>query len=321
MPPLIGITDIASYVPARTESNLDKLARFGMTESFVRDKIGALSVARKEAHEETSDLCVKAFHALCAKQPVDPATIDCLVVCTQNPDGAGIPHTSAVVHGKLNAAESAACFDISLGCSGFVYALSIAQSFMQANGLKRGLLFTADPYSKIIDPDDKSTVLLFGDAAAVALIETSAAGASQWRAVRFAFGTRGKEGMALHNTGGKLQMDGRAVFGFSATVVPAQVNNLLADAGLAASDIDLFLFHQGSKYIVDTIAQRLALPREKVLLGLADCGNTVSSSVPLLLEKVMHEPNIRRVLLSGFGVGLSWASCILERDTVTEPAR
>ena len=216
------------------------------------------------------------------------------------------------MHGKIGAPESAACFDISLGCSGFVYGLSIASAFMQANGLKRGLLFTADPYSKIIDPDDKNTVLLFGDAAAVALLEDPVQPGA-WQALRFAFGTRGSAGMALNNRAGKLEMDGRAVFTFSATAVPAQVKALLEETGLTVADIDLFLLHQGSKYIVDTIAQRLALPRDKVVLGLAGCGNTVSSSIPLLLEKVMHERQLTRVLLSGFGVGLSWASAILER--------
>lgn len=309
---MIGLTEIGSYIPAGSESNLEKLERFAMTEAFVREKLGAVRLARKGESEETSDLCVQAYRALCNKRPIDPSRIDCIVVCTQNPDGGGIPHTSAIVHGKLGAPESAACFDVSLGCSGFVYALSIAQSFMQANGLRRGLLFTADPYSKIIDPEDRNTVLLFGDAATVALLEDGADAA--WSAVRFAFGTRGKDGMALHNTSGKLVMDGRAVFGFSASVVPAQVKALLAAAGLSTSDIDLFLLHQGSKYIVDTIAQRLALPADKVLLGLADCGNTVSSSIPLLLEKVMHQPALRRVVLSGFGVGLSWASCLLERE-------
>ena len=315
---MIALTDIASYIPAAFESNLDKLERFSMTEAFVREKLGALKLARKAADEETSDLCVKAFDALRGRRGIDPASIDAIVVCTQNPDGRGIPHTSAIVHGKIGASERAACFDVSLGCSGFVYSLSIATAFMQANGLKRGLVFTADPYSKIIDPEDKNTVLLFGDAAAVALLETDAAG---WKPLRFAFGTRGKDGMALHNRTGKLEMDGRAVFTFSATAVPAQIKALLRECGLAPADVDLFLLHQGSKYIVDTIAQRLGLPREKVLLGLGECGNTVSSSIPLLMEQVMHRPEIRRVLVSGFGVGLSWASAVLERSTGAEARR
>lgn len=309
---MIGITDLAAYIPQRFESNLDKLSQFDITEDFLREKIGVLKVARKEPGEETSDLCVKAYRELLAKRSVDPAAIDCIIVCTQNPDGGGIPHTAAVVHGKLDAGEDVACFDVSLGCSGYVYALSIARSFMESNDLHNGLLFTADPYSKVINPEDKNTVLLFGDAATVTLLQDLSIAGHGWAQTRFAFATRGKERMALHNANGKLEMNGRAVFGFSATAVPAQIRRLLADARLEIGDIDLFLFHQGSKYIVDTIAQRLALPRNKVLLRLADCGNTVSSSIPLLLGD-LRDSDARRILLSGFGVGLSWASCILEK--------
>ncbi len=312
MATVIGIADIATYVPHGFESNLDKLERFGIDEAFLSAKIGVMKVSRKAPEEETSDLCVKAFQALCAKREIDMAAIDCVIVCTQNPDGRGIPHTSAVVHGKIGAPETAACFDVSLGCSGFVYALSIAKAFMEANGLHTGLLFTSDPYSKIVDPDDKNTALLFGDAAAVTLLQPAEAAKGCWIPGRFAFGTRGKDGMALHSTTGRLEMNGRAVFSFSATVVPVQVRQLVASAGLDLADIDLFLFHQGSKYIVDTIAQRLALPPGKVPLGLAECGNTVSSTIPALLENLRAGP-ARRIVISGFGVGLSWASCILEK--------
>ena len=309
---MIAIAEVAAYIPAGSDSNLEKLERFGIDEAFVREKIGVVSAARKGAEEETSDLCARAFEALCARRAIDPASIDCIVVCTQNPDGRGIPHTSAIVHGKIGAPEHAACFDVSLGCSGFVYGLSIVKAFMEANGLARGLLFTADPYSKIVDPEDKNTALLFGDAAAVTLLEAPAPGS--WVPQRFLFGTRGADGLALHNTGGRLEMNGRAVFTFSATAVPQQIRKLLADAGLQPGDVDLFLLHQGSKYIVDTLAQRLALTPAQVVLGLSECGNTVSSTIPLLLaSERVRDSGARRMVLSGFGVGLSWASCLLEK--------
>lgn len=314
MASVIGISEVAGYVPAQSESNLEKLDRFALDEGFLRDKIGVLRVSRRAPGEETSDMCVRAFEALRARCGIDAGAIDCVIVCTQNPDGRGIPHTSAVVHRKIGAPETAACFDVSLGCSGFVYGLAIAKSFMEANGFTNGLLFTADPYSKILDPDDRNTVLLFGDAAAVTLLQPLPSAGSGWRPTHFRFGTRGAEGAALSNAEGRLAMNGRAVFSFSATAVPAQVRSLLATAGLDAADIDLYLFHQGSKYIVDTLIQRLSLPREKVLLGLSECGNTVSSTIPLLLaDERSRAPGVRRVLASGFGVGLSWASCILER--------
>lgn len=306
---MIGIRTIASYVPPRRLSNYDRREEFALSDDFITGKLGVETVSRKKPDEETSSLCASAFAALQEKVRVDPAQIDCLVVCTQNPDGHGIPHTSAVVHAAIAVGERCAAFDISLGCSGYVYALSIAKSFMEANGLRNGLLFTADPYSKILDPADKNTVLLFGDAATVTLLGE----ASCWLPTRFLFSTRGSDGMALHNRGGRLEMNGRAVFNFSATVVPAQVAELLAKEGLAATAIDLFLFHQGSRYIVDTLAKRLALPPERVPCNLAGQGNTVSSSIPLIFERYLDDARMSRVLMSGFGVGLSWASCLVER--------
>jgi len=308
---VISITAIGSYIPAARESNYAKKSQFDIDDDFITEKIGVKQVSRKASDEETSDLCVKAYADLLGRHGgIEP--IDCLIVCTQNPDGSGLPHTSAIVHGKLGLPPHCACFDVSLGCSGYVYGLSVIKSFMQDNGFSNGLLFTADPYSKIIDPQDKNTALLFGDAASVTLMQ-SAAGPGTWQPGPFRFGTQGKGGAALENRDGKLYMNGRAVFNFSATEVPLQLRQLLQGLQLGIDDIDLFLFHQGSKFIVDQLTARLKIPHEKVPLNLADQGNTVSSSLPLLLQGYVDDPQLHRIVLSGFGVGLSWASCLLTR--------
>jgi 3-oxoacyl-[acyl-carrier-protein] synthase III len=308
----IGIATIASYVPAGRESNLDKRERFGIDEAFIRDKLGVVRVSRMGATEDTADLCVAAYSRLMEQVALPPASVELIVVCTQNPDGHGIPHSAAVVQGRIGAPDTCACFDIALGCSGYVYGLSICQAFMAANGLSTGLFFTADPYSKILDPADKSTALLFGDAATVTLLKARTA-PQMWVPHGFRFATRGSEGACLVNDAGTLRMNGRAVFNFSAVEVPKQVQQVLTGAGLATDDVDIFLFHQGSKYIVDTLTRRLGLPPERVPSNLADQGNTVSSSLPLLLAPLLFRPGLQRVLLSGFGVGLSWATCLLER--------
>lgn len=305
------IAAIGSYIPAGRESNYSKKEKFGLDDDFIARKLGVEEVSRKASDEETSDLCIKAFANLEARLGQRIEAVDCLVVCTQNPDGAGLPHTSAIVHGKLGLPQLCACFDISLGCSGYVYSLSILKSFMRDNGLSCGLLFTADPYSKIIDPDDKNTVLLFGDAATATLLLDDSSGG--WVPGPFLFGTCGKDGGALANRNGILHMNGLSVFKFSATEVPLQVNALLKNAGLGPEDIDLFLFHQGSKFIVDELTKRLALPAVKVPLNLSGQGNTISSSLPLLLQDRLNDTHLHRILLSGFGVGLSWASCLLAR--------
>jgi 3-oxoacyl-[acyl-carrier-protein] synthase-3 len=304
---MIGIQAIGTFLPRRRIDNRRKMEQFAIDEDFLRDKTGMFRLAVKEETEETSDLCCRAFEDLQVKSGLRPDEVECVVVCTQNPDGGGLPHTSAFVHAKLTLPDSCAVFDISLGCSGFVYGLSVIQGFMQANGFRRGVLFTADPYSKIIDESDKNTSLLFGDGAAATLISDT----PLWRSGKFLFGSNGREAAAIQTvpSTGKLSMNGRSVFTFSATVVPRNIHAMLALNGLSLGDIDLFALHQGSRYIVTTIVARLGIPPDKAPFVAGDYGNTVSSSIPLLLSDLGDD--CRRVVIAGFGVGLSWASTIL----------
>ena len=306
---MIRIVEVGSYIPSRRESNRAKMSQFGISADFITEKIGVEAVSRMEDGEDTGDLCIKAFADLEARIGRDLDDIECLVVCTQNPHALGIPHTSAVVHGMLDLSPMCACFDISLGCSGYVYGLSVLQGFMRENGFTRGVLITADPYSKIVDPDDKSTVLLFGDAATATLLE--AGDGPGWIAGPFVFGTVGKEGSALTNIEGKLRMNGLAVFRYSSLTVPSQIKALLVKCGRSMEEIDLFLLHQGSRVIIDEICRSLSLSAERVPMRLSEFGNTVSSSLPLLLQPLLREMGEKSMVLSGFGVGLSAASCLL----------
>lgn len=305
---MIGIQAIGTYIPANRIDNLQRMAQFKVDEAFLREKTGMLRLAVKADDEETSDLCCKAFGDLQRKTALKPEEVECIVVCTQNPDGHGLPHTSAIVHAKLGLQDSCAAFDISLGCSGFVYGLSVIQGFMQANGFRKGVLFTADPYSKIVNEQDKNTSLLFGDGATATLISDTPV----WRSGKFLFGSHGKENAAIAvEPNGKITMNGRAVFSFSATVVPRNITTMLAANDLKVADIDCFALHQGSRYIVDTLKKKLDIAEGKAPFVAADYGNTVSSSVPLILSDI--EVGARRVVIAGFGVGLSWASTVLFR--------
>jgi len=306
---MIGITSIGCYIPEKTLSNLELLEKFETDENFITNKIGVVKRARKEPEEKASDLCVKAFSDLQSKTSIDVEDIECCVVVTQNPDF-NIPHTSAIVHGALSLPETCASFDVSLGCSGYVYALSIVTAFMQANGMKKGLLFTADPYSDIIDENDKNTALIFGDAATVSLLSSDQPGLVP---LGFDFGSKGAGYKNLINED-KLFMNGRAVFNFTAATVPLSVNKLLEKLNLTKEEIDHWYLHQGSKYIVDTITTRIGLEPEKVVFDMYEYGNTVSSSIPLLLSKGIENIQVdQKIGLSGFGVGLSWASTILQK--------
>lgn len=304
---MLGIKEIASYLPETKKSNYDKKEKFELDDDFIENKIGVKLQCLKESDEKASDLCVKAYENLIQKLDINKDHIDCCVVVTQNPDF-NIPHTSAIVHGKLDLPQNCACFDISLGCSGYVYGLSNIIAFMKNNNLKNGLLFTADPYSEIIDKDDKNTALLFGDGATVTYVSEDALFVPQ----EFSFGTNGKSYAELLCED-KLYMNGRAVFNFTATTIPKHIQALLEKNNLTDSDVDKYVLHQGSKYIVDTIRKRLKVDEVKVPFDMLEYGNTISSSIPIILEKEISKKENRIIVLSGFGVGLSWASAIIKK--------
>jgi len=308
---MLGIEQIASYLPPLRISNFDRKAEFEIDDNFIDAKIGFRAVSRMEADDTTSTLCEKAYARLEEKVAIDRNALQAVIVVTQNPD-ANIPHVSAILHGRLGLPEQCACFDISLGCSGYVHGLSIALSFMAANGMSRGLLFTADPYSRIIDPDDKNTALLFGDGATVTLLSD----APMFAPGQFGFGTIGQDSAELRVRDDALYMNGRAIFNFAARHIPKDIKRVLAANSREISDIDSFVFHQGSRYIVETIANALGVPKTKVSFGAAEYGNTVSSSVPMILETEMQANDTNLILVSGFGVGLSWASTVLKRTQV-----
>lgn len=305
---MTGIEAIAVYVPEQRVSNLELMAKFEVDEAFLAEKIGVLNRAIRCAGEDTSDMALVALERLIAQTGVAREEIQALVVVTQNPDS-NLPHVSGLVHGRAKLSPDCAAFDLSLGCSGYVYGLSVLQAFLASNGLTKGVLITCDPYSKVIDPADKNTVLLFGDAATATLLGPKPLLICE----PFVFGTQGDLTGALACRDGILQMNGREVFNFAATTVPKHVEKLLAKAGMEKDAVDCFIFHQGSRYIVETLAKRLGLDREKVRMDIEDTGNTVSSSIPILLQRELADSAIKSVVLCGFGVGLSWAGCICKR--------
>lgn len=302
---MLGIQSIASYLPKGRIDNLEQADRFETDREFVEQKIGVSSLPRFEEQDSVVSASVAAFNNLREKEPIDLAEIECVVLCTQNPDKGGLPHNSALVHAELGLPEDCACFDIGLGCSGYVYGLSVIQSFMAANGMKKGLLFTCDPYSRILDPEDKNTCLLFGDAASATLISET----PRYTLASAKFSTKGAGSEALQKNGSQLEMNGRAVFNFALQDVPKQIRRVLENAELKAEDIDLFLLHQGSRFMLENTIKRAGIPLEKAPIRLSETGNTVSSSIPLLLEKELDK-SPGTILMSGFGVGLSWATAI-----------
>ena len=307
---MIGINNIGCYIASERISNLEKTEKHGVTHDFIAEKIGIASVARKKPAEKASDLCVAAYDDLAARMAESALhDIEFLCVCTQNGDYQ-LPHTSAILQSKLGISKNCVAFDISLGCSGYVYSLHIAKSFMESNGLKKGLLFTSDPYSDIIDTNDKNTDLLFGDGATVTLLAEDPV----FDVKNGAFETDGSRFDHLIKRNNKLLvMNGRGIFNFAIKEVPAIVDKCLETNGLKKDNIDLFLFHQASKYIIDNLCRRMKIEPEKTPFVIKDYGNTISSSIPMMLKNYLEDTTKQNILICGFGVGLSIASSILRR--------
>jgi 3-oxoacyl-[acyl-carrier-protein] synthase-3 len=299
----------------------------GLQEKFITDKVGIRSRAFLK-DERPIDLAKAACERLAEESGLDLGRIRLIVFVTQNPDFK-IPHSSALLQAELGLSNDVAAFDINLGCSGFVYALSATKGFMTSEGITDALIVTCDPYSRIMDRGDRDTIALFGDAAAATWL-SSESGAAIGRGD---FGTDGtgaehlivEAGGARNPHSGlyaksqadarsyRLAMNGRGIFNFMMARVPTSMERTLQKNGLRREDIDLFIFHQGSRFLLEQLRDKVGLPAEKVVINLERYGNTVSSTIPIILSEQMRAGSLaeKKVLICGFGVGLSWATNVL----------
>lgn len=303
----IRLGGIGGYIPSHRESNIERLADFGLQEEFLHTKLGIVARALRGPGEKVTDLCFMAFQDLTAQLVVPTSEIQLCCVVTQNPD-LNIPHTAALLHQKLELPRSCMTFDISQGCAGYTCGFAIASSIMERFALDHALLFTCDPYSKVVDRQDKNTALIFGDGASVSYLCRTGHG---YALVDANFGTTPGSASCLVSDG-VLRMDGAAVLMNAVREVPVSIRALLQDNGKTLADIDLFLLHPGSKRVIDLIKKELKLDSAKVPFEIAEYGNTVSSSIPLMLRQHLRQHMHKRLVLSGFGVGFSWGSCLVE---------
>lgn len=311
-----GIAAIEHAYGRKRIDNVSEGAQHGFDAAFVRGKLGILTRYVAAEDQATSDLAADAARAVLDRTGTHAEDVDALIVVTQTPDYQ-MPHTAALVQHKLGLPTRLASFDMSLGCSGYVYGLSTIAPLMAHGGFNRALLVTADCYSKVSDAGDRATAPLFSDAAAATLLTAH----PLYRLGKPLFGTDGGGAEALivkcggsrapHDRG-NLYMDGRAVYSFAMSRVPRHVEQCLHLNGLRFEDIDRFVFHQANRYMLESLRERMKLPAEKVVIAVEDGGNTVGSTIPIALEALLPE-RPRRILISGFGVGLSWATNVLER--------
>ena len=266
--------------------------------------------------ECASDLAYAAAMKLFAAGACAPDDIDYLLFCTQSPDYL-LPTTACLLQDRLAIPRTAGALDFNLGCSGFVYGLGLVKGLIETGQASRVLLLTADTYSKYLNPADKSVRTLFGDAGAATLITAEAAGGVG----SVVYGTDGRGGKNLMVKGGgarqrepigDLYMNGRDVFTFTIREIPPLIARLLELAQMRQEDVDLFVFHQANRYMLDFIRKRMGIPEDKFCVEMADCGNTVSCTIPIALKRYSGRLKAGdSVMLVGFGVGYSLGAAMI----------
>lgn len=298
----------------------------------VAQKVGVDSRHLAAIDETAGDMAEKAAKILFAEYGIKPSEIDFLMLCTQSPDYF-LPSTACILQHRLGIPTSAGALDYNLGCSGCIYGMAMAKGLIAAGIAKNVLLLTAETYTKYLHPQDKSNRSIFGDGAAACLISTEGFA----EIGEFVLGTDGsgannlivKTGAARQKAAtGKfaeddeghlwyddyLYMNGGAIFNFTLDAVPAMMNEILEKNRVKEDDINFYLFHQANKFMLNTIRKVCVLPKNKFYVNLATTGNTVSSTVLIGLKDSIDGQIIKagnKVMISGFGVGLSWGGTIL----------
>ena len=327
------IKAISYYFPKKIVSNEELLKEFPeWSVDKVASKVG-INARHLAAPDETAgDMAEQAARKLFAEHHVNPQDIDFLLLCTQSPDYF-LPSTSCLLQNKLGLRTDIGAFDYNLGCSGCIYGMAVAKGLIAGGIAKNVLLLTAETYSKYLHPSDKSNRSIFGDGAAACLISTD----GYARIGEFVIGTDGsgannlivKTGAARQRkaTGlsqideeghswydDYLYMNGGAIFNFTLDTVPTLVKQLLERNSLLKENIDYYVFHQANKFMLNTIRKVCVLPKDKFYVNLEETGNTASSTVLIGLKDCLDRGVIKQdmnVMITGFGVGLSWAGTVL----------
>ncbi|QPJ64086.1 MAG: ketoacyl-ACP synthase III [Candidatus Nitrohelix vancouverensis] len=323
-----AITAISYHLPEDILTGEDLAAEFpdwNLAKIEKKTGIKARHIARKG--ELSSDLAFEAAEKLFASGDCDRNDIDFLIFCTQSPDYV-LPATACVLQDRLKLPITAGALDINQGCTGFIYGLSLAKGLIESQQAQRVLLLTAETYSKYMRKEDRSVRSIFGDGAAATIIEGKE-NLSEDSIGPFVFGTDGKgaknlkvcgsglrsQECAVDDDGAKgLFMNGPEVFNFTLRAVPQCIDDLLNRASISQDDVDLFIFHQANRHMLQHLRDKINIPEEKFVISLEQSGNTVSSTIPIALKESQDQNRIKtgsRIVLVGFGVGYSWGSTLI----------
>lgn len=336
----VKLSGLSVAVPKNTRKNSENTFFAADDVAKFSESTGVYEFRMAENHVTTSDLGYESADRLLNEMGVDRSEIDILVFVSQTPDYANVPNTAPILQDRLGLGKNCLSFDIPLGCSGFVYGLSVVASFMQNPAFKKGLLIFGDTPTKTVNNRDKSTSLLFGDAAGTALLERNDSASD----MVFNLGSDGSGFKAIIiNDGGfrnpysadsltdreidtdiirnncNVGLDGMDVFAFGISQAPKTVKELYAFANLTNEEVDFAIFHQANKMMNEMIRKKLKLEVEKVPYSLEKFGNTSSASIPItMVTEIKKELEARknRLVMCGFGVGLSWGTCYLETENL-----
>lgn len=296
-----------SYLPEKYVDNHSLSLMVDTSDEWIRTRTGI--AGRHIAKEETTSRMAAAAADRALQQcGWSPEEVDLILVATSTPDTL-YPSVACSVQ-KLCSAENAVCMDINAACSGFLYALATAYAYIQSGISTKALVIGAERLSGVLDWNDRSTCVLFGDGAGAAAIGRDDAGIVDL--VMFSDG-RGGDVLQL-KSGGTMKMAGREVFEFAVRKVPESVCTLLERQRMGAEEVDHYLLHQANARIIQTVAKRLKVSVDKFPVNLDHCGNTSAASIPILLDEMNREGRLlkgEKVILSGFGAGLTWGAVLL----------
>jgi 3-oxoacyl-[acyl-carrier-protein] synthase-3 len=321
------IIGTGSYVPKKIVSNELLESIMDTSDEWIKTRTG-IENRRISETENTSVLCGKAALDILEKSHIPADKIDLIIVATMSPDYLS-PSTACLVQDYIGANKSMA-FDLSAACSGFIYALSVAEKMLSSGKFHYALIIGGEVMSKMVDWDDRSTAVLFGDGAGGVLLESTE---SKGSFIAEDIHSDGSRGLALtagalpvvnpysqqtkEQTDGYLGMEGRAIFDFAIRSVPKSIKTVVENAGIELSDVDRILPHQANSRIIQAIAKKLKIPFEQFALNISDYGNTSAASIPILLDELVSSGDLvlgtgKKIILTGFGGGLTWGSMLIQ---------
>lgn len=312
------ITDTGSYLPKKILTNSDLMKMVETSDEWIFERTGIKKRHIAADGELTSDIALKAAENALKNSTIKAEEIEMIILATTTPD-LTFPATATTVQAKLNA-KKAFAFDVQAVCSGFVYAISIADNFIKSGQVKNALVIGADILSRIVDWKDRNTCVLFGDGAGAVLLQASEDDSGIIAADLHSDGTlndilKTSGGVASTQKSGFIEMAGKEVFKHAVEKMAKSVFDSLGKAGLKASDIDLLVPHQANLRILNAVATRLELPAEKVILTVEDHANTSAASIPLALDFANKNGRIKKgdiLVLEALGGGLTWGSVVLK---------